>query len=338
MTARLPRLGPLSGLRGASAAPRRHLLPITCFAYTASDAHRQGTYERILRYPDGNVRRIRYPAPVEEDLSSCTEASGDSWETLNVWKAATAKAAAARKKQAAERAAADADRGRAGKEAATAGVAHPFVDAQQQAAEEHLAPVVPQVNPDTVPDSPLQLLRYLTSEKYKATQAELTSRVRASYQVLEASPWLAPRTLYILATSQQPSSSGSTTEPTPGLTFTLRTRVGRPDQEAELTRVLGRRRPDGSPIIACSQVVDGVVAFEGEAAAGRFADALEAAGYGAEVSVASCNSHALFRSVQDARGVLVLVRPSSVDGWLPEPHQLATSLRGQRSFEELAES
>ncbi len=96
------------------------------------------------------------------------------------------------------------------------------------------------------------------------------------HQVLDASPWVAPRPLFVLAT-QQPGRDA-------GLTYTLRTRVGRPDQEDELTSVLGgQRRPDGSPIIECAEVVDGVVAFEGEEAAGRFADLLEAGGALSEV-------------------------------------------------------
>jgi hypothetical protein len=44
-----------------------------------------------------------------------------------------------------------------------------------------------------------------------------------------------------------------------------------------------------------------------------------------QVSIARCNSHALFRSVQDVKAVVVLLRGGG--SFLPQPHQLSTSLR-----------
>ena len=46
-----------------------------------------------------------------------------------------------------------------------------------------------------------------------------------------------------------------------------------------------------------------------------------------QVNIARCDSHELFRSVQDVRGVVVLL-PRGGD-FLPQPHQLSTSLRAQ---------
>lgn len=46
-----------------------------------------------------------------------------------------------------------------------------------------------------------------------------------------------------------------------------------------------------------------------------------------QVSIARCDSHELFRSVQDVRAVVVLLRRNGA--FLPQPHQLATSLRSQ---------
>lgn len=46
-----------------------------------------------------------------------------------------------------------------------------------------------------------------------------------------------------------------------------------------------------------------------------------------QVSIVRCDSHELFRSVQDVRGVVVLLRAGG--DLLPQPHQLATSLRSQ---------
>lgn len=89
--------------------------------------------------------------------------------------------------------------------------------------------------------------------------------------MLDASPWVVPRPLYVLATQQAGREAG--------LTYTLRTRVGRPELEDELTQLLGgRRRPDGTPLIRYGDVVDGVVAFESEDEAQRFGELVEAEG------------------------------------------------------------
>lgn len=267
--------------------------PVSCFAHTASNS-RHGTYERVLRYPDGHERRIRYPAPVLDEES--VDVHGETWESLNYWTAlATKKRRPESSKAAGSEVAEDKDL---------------------------------RVDSDLIPDSPLQLLRYMTSEKYNRTQKELWKQVQGSYQVLEGSPWVAPRPLYVLATQQADREEG--------LTYTLRTRVDRQDMEDELTRVLGRRRPDGSAVIRCSEIRDGVIAFEDEEVAGRYADLLESGATHGEVSVARCESHALFRSVQNAKSVVVLLRPTpQQDGSLmPQPHHLAAVLRGQQSMED----
>lgn len=46
------------------------------------------------------------------------------------------------------------------------------------------------------------------------------------------------------------------------------------------------------------------------------------------MSIARCDSHELFRSVQDVRAVVVLLRRQEGPApFLPQPHQLATALR-----------
>jgi hypothetical protein len=48
----------------------------------------------------------------------------------------------------------------------------------------------------------------------------------------------------------------------------------------------------------------------------------------AQVSVARCDSHELFRTVQDVHAVVVLLRrQEGPSPFLPQPHQLATALR-----------
>ena len=43
--------------------------------------------------------------------------------------------------------------------------------------------------------------------------------------------------------------------------------------------------------------------------------------------MARCDSHELFRATQDTRAVVVLLRRGG--DFLPQPHQLATSLRSE---------
>ena len=108
-----------------------------------------------------------------------------------------------------------------------------------------------------LPNSPAELLRHISSEGYRQAQRDLAARVSTSYeacgvhcmlhayphhllapcperrrlglQVLEGSPWVQSRPLYVLAT-QQPGREA-------GMTYTLRTRVARPAAEDELSRV-----------------------------------------------------------------------------------------------------
>lgn len=49
------------------------------------------TYERVLRYPDGHVRRIRYPIEpqaVRQSFGDVVEEEGEMWETGNVTRVA----------------------------------------------------------------------------------------------------------------------------------------------------------------------------------------------------------------------------------------------------------
>ena len=50
-----------------------------------------------------------------------------------------------------------------------------------------------------------------------------------------------------------------------------------------------------------------------------------------QVTVARCDSHALFRNARDVRSMVVLLRRGCS---LPQPHQLATSLQAQESLED----
>ena len=248
------------------------------------------TYERILRYPDGRERRIRYPVP-SEDPTIC---GAEEWETRNA-----SKAARARKNS-----------------QITTRVASPQPAAPSQPST---PPAAPEQPPDTIPDSPLALLRYLTSDAHKEARRREWEEVQASYEILQGCPWPAPRPLYVLA-ARQPGSEA-------GLTHTLRTRLALGDVENELTRLLRGKQASESldPLIRCSQMVDGVITFESEGDAERYGELLEQSGTAEGVAVARCDSHELFRNVQGAKGAVVLLRR---DCKVPYPHQLATALKG----------
>lgn len=101
------------------------------------------------------------------------------------------------------------------------------------------------------------------------------------FQVLDQVPWVAPKPLYLLTVEQAPPADApgaAAGAPPAGLSYSLRTRVVRADTEDELSRVLRRRAADGGPLIRCSEMKDGVVAFEDEADAERYGQLLEADG------------------------------------------------------------
>lgn len=131
------------------------------------------------------------------------------------------------------------------------------------------------------------------------------------------------------------------------MTYTLRTRIAMEGVQSELASLLGRdgknkKRPNSnennntssSSFISCGRMVDGVIAFESDADAETFGSYIEiqhqtstAEALGASlknVSVARCDSHQLFRDVQQVKTVVVLLRRGCV---VPQPHQLAAALR-----------
>ncbi len=63
-------------------------------------------------------------------------------------------------------------------------------------------------------------------------------------QILESSPWLQSRPLFVLATQQRHSDQG--------LTYTLRVRVSKPEAEDEISRV---RSPSHHDEDVCARAV-----------------------------------------------------------------------------------
>jgi hypothetical protein len=110
------------------------------------------------------------------------------------------------------------------------------------------------------------------------------------------------------------------------MTYTLRTRLPKSALESELHRLL-RPGTDSEPIIECSELVDGVVAFEVDADAEQYGDMLEAAGSG-PMGIAECDSHEMFRTVRELKGAVILLRRGRK---VPAPHKLAAAVRKARA-------
>jgi len=294
---------------------RRVLTPVKAFAYSYAEScgpHFRETYERILRYPDGRERRIRYPVPSEDgcsvngSLDSC--GTVEEWETHNAYKAA-----------------------RGGLTTTTSQVVTPVNPQEpdfpppppEQDSSEPGANAPTTAPSAPFPDSPLALLRYLNSDAHRESQRKEWEEVQNSYEILQGCPWPVPRPVYVLAAPQPGNEAG--------LTHTLRTRLPLSDVEDELTKLLrGPNHIDSTgkknkPLISCSELVDGVVTFEAEEDAERYGQLLEESGTADSVAVARCESHELFRDVQGVQGVVVLLRTG---GKVPFPHQLASALRG----------
>ncbi|KAL4537673.1 hypothetical protein Ndes2437B_g08781 [Nannochloris sp. 'desiccata'] len=255
---------------------RRILPPVKAFAYSYANScgpHFKETYERILRYPDGRERRIRYPVPSEDgcNVNASLDSCGivEEWETHNAYKAA-----------------------RGGLSTNTSPIVTPVNPQQpdfspppsEQNPMEQL-PVAPTGAPsEPFPDSPLALLRYLNSDAHRDAQHKEWEEVQNSYEILQGCPWPVPRSVYVLA-ARQPGNEA-------GLTYTLRTRLPLSDVEDELTKLLrgpNQANSNGKkkkPLISCSELVDGIVTFEAEDDAERYGQLLEESGAADSVAVA----------------------------------------------------
>jgi hypothetical protein len=339
---------PARALAGARPRPRARTAPAPARAFAGAPPGERPR-ERVLRYPNGLERRIRYPDPPEGAAASAAAASSsgssgalatldapscdpvcdaffdfsegaasdfgenEAWDALAGWRGG--QAVEANDRGAESDAGGAAPAGAAAPEAARPAPANAPAEAPADAPARRGAGSF---------DSPLELLRYYTSDAQQAAARREWEETCASYDILAGCPWPAPRSLFVLAALAAAEGAAARTH-------TLRARLPREELEDELTRVLGgRRRPDGSPLIRCGALVDGIVAFEDAEAAKVYGAALEAAS-GARHAVAAVDSFELFRGAADARGAVVLMRRGAA---APAPHRLAAALRGQSALEE----
>eukprot|EP00892_Ulva_mutabilis_P005700 jgi/Ulvmu1/3501/UM162_0008.1 len=287
------------------------------------------TYDRILRYPDGAVRTIRYPddpvaqsgvetagsegAPSDwhicgENDSSCTFSPNfDDESSLP---------------------------GAAPVEQLWGTVAP---SKQVPPADKEATPFLEEF--DQLPASPAALLEFLASDAYRQAQGAHTDQVHESFKILHGCPWVAQRPLLTVAVPQR-----SREEPA---AYTLPVAVQQDDHGAELARLVGD--PSLAGKLTHRRMQDGVIAFADASAAMQFRDKLQAAGSLA-AALTEVDSHALFRASADAQHVVVLVGPEHADSavaastmgahvdddldvqrkdvFVPSPAELAAALRG----------
>ena len=272
-------------------------------ARSAAGPVRVGVTERVLRYPGGHTRVIRYPEP---------EAPAEAASALGV--------------RDPRRELPDPREGRYWLPGLEGDVDNPQPPPPEEEPPARAVVEAPRGgSPSSALDSPAALLQHLRAEE-EGRRAE-EERVRGSFEVHSSCPWLEPREVWVVV------SVGEAGE---GSLFTMRARQAQAEAEDELNKLLKHRRPGGGNILSFSKMCDGVLAFRGEEQALACCDALELAGVGpaGRLDVVALGSHELFRMAGDARAVVVVLKEQE-DGWVPDVRQLRSALGGGAALEEL---
>lgn len=171
-----------------------------------------------------------------------------------------------------------------------------------------------------MPSSPAALLQLLKSAEFKQVQEDQRRRIQGSYEILESSPWKFPIPLFVL-TVEDPGSHSSQV-------YTLRTRLEKKSTADNLKRMFRGDSFKGE-FIKVNKMTDGVISFVDYDDAERFRSLLEAEGVHG-VSICEVTSHQLFQLTSQSKALVVLLK---CQDYLPSIHELATSLRAQRSLE-----
>lgn len=311
---------------------QRHVRQISAYSrqcrVSRVSTRAQEPAERVLRYVDGRERRIIYPSPDYTPLQDLIIADADGGyrsfsetEQPDRWGPPEWDVAAAWSRTGIhpQNVSAESTRHSGGAD----GLAHQQAQHPPQQQRRQLESQTFQSQPAT--DHLDELFAQFDSIEYRDAQKALWQRVADSYQVLDSCPWPLPRQLYVLAVQQIASPAAAM--------FTLQTRVQQQATENELAKVLGHsRRDDGSAVLMMHRMAEGVVTFASEPAAEMFGEALEAAGTD-DVSIATVDSHALFRLTGEGSAVVVLIDERGEHSEV-NPGELEASLRsrGQATF------
>eukprot|EP00192_Tetraselmis_astigmatica_P000027 CAMPEP_0117652610 /NCGR_PEP_ID=MMETSP0804-20121206/2721_1 /TAXON_ID=1074897 /ORGANISM="Tetraselmis astigmatica, Strain CCMP880" /LENGTH=342 /DNA_ID=CAMNT_0005458673 /DNA_START=424 /DNA_END=1452 /DNA_ORIENTATION=- len=249
------------------------------------------TVERVLRYPGGRERRIRYPLPrpPNEDPSDDHDDGflGDDfyWGGPNelAWGGPTT--FTNRRKSSPK------DTSKQRKESlppkkraeppltptASSTEAHSETEAAKRFFDAmwDLPTATPAAQPaakaDEIPASPAGLLRHITSDGYKKAQEDLSAKVARSYEVLTECPWVLPRKVFCLA-----ADSVETEKPK---SYSLRTRMDIEGAADEMSKVFRKSKPGIGKKFQFNKVVDGLIVFEDAEDAGDFKAHLKDDGY-----------------------------------------------------------
>lgn len=309
-------------------------------------ATRASTQDRVLRYPDGNVRHIRYP--VSETIDDEDDV-GTAWDVAcfpSRPQQSAAKPAAVSPSQPQlqprQKAPAKPQPQPKQPEATPSPPQHAITSSSDAPAAYASGPSSSNsgsATPSTNLSDTTAFLESLFVSSYAAAQPEVD--INHCFQVLDGCPWLIPRPVYVLtlgelrpgdplaAGSSSPSASGG--DSLVGCTYTLRTKVVQKDASGQLAQLLGK--PHLASALEVAHMRDGVVTFETPDAAAIYATRLEEEGE-TKVTVAEVDSHKLFRLASDTRALVVLVTEDNA-GQLPAPFQLAAALKGQRAWDDM---
>lgn len=260
--------------------------------------------KRVLRYPDGRERLIRYPM---QSMNTGPAISGAPMEPISgFWMLDEAEIEAI-----------DAT--------LVAGIT---IDPQQVTYE--TAPTADPRGDETehsmvdseVPLTAGAFLRWATSEDQEKARKQLYARAKDQYQILDANPYDATevRQMHVLTRWVQ-GAEGETAE-----LFTMRTRnPGPSEMQNDLDRMLKPREGSAGPRITFNDMRDGVLAFEDQDEAQRYCDTLVAEDTYGDIDLATVDSEQLFDLIGGADALIVLFRDGSL---APMPNMLTSCLNG----------
>lgn len=177
--------------------------------------------QRVLRYPDGRVRTIRYPVPSGSPISSVgVEGMGaQPWPQPQPTSPPSPEGDWHICSELDESCSFDpgfTDQVDLPGAAPVEEIWGAKPGAARTESQESPAPSVhpPEKGPieefGALPSSPAALLKYLKSDKFAAERKKLQDKVEGSYEILHGCPWLSPRPLYCISVDKEGQEHPST--------------------------------------------------------------------------------------------------------------------------------
>eukprot|EP00889_Picochlorum_renovo_P004144 jgi/Picre1/31174/NNA_006528.t1 len=235
---------------------------------------RATTCERVLRYPDGHERRIRYPCPMAEEMI-VGDVQGHVCDLEE--------------------------------EEEKTSVAEASIDVEYRGD----VFINKEEEEDGLPtQSPLELLRFVMSDAYKEKQKNEYEEVKNSFDICHGCPWPVPKAVYTLAVQDGRAAAAARVYAPRTRIFQEGVQSEMTMLLEENRRKNGKVRKT-KPVIECSSMVDGVVIFQDESQAMAFGKELEKH-VGNTVVLAEHDSHELFRNINETKGVGVVMKKECI--------------------------